>query len=130
MDAGIGGRVADMVGRKLRALGSEFQVLCITHLPQIAAFADTHFLVEKRVERGRTHTSVVRLDEAARVEEMGRMLGGAGISDGLRASAREMLADRRRARERAGAKGESKSKGESETTKAKPRRATLAIVTW
>ena len=122
VDAGIGGRAADMVGRKLRALGSEFQVVCITHLPQIAAFADTHFLVEKRVERGRTHTSVVRLDDAARVEEMGRMLGGTGISDGLRASAREMLADRRRAPGKdGGAKGESKSKGESETAKAKPR---------
>ena len=62
VDAGIGGRVADVVGRKLRALGSAFQVLCITHLPQIAACADTHFQIEKRVERGRTHTTVQRLD--------------------------------------------------------------------
>jgi DNA repair protein RecN (Recombination protein N) len=122
VDAGIGGRAADMVGGTLRALGSEFQVLCITHLPQIAAFADTHFLIEKRVERGRTHTSVRRLDDAGRVEEIGRMLGGAAISEGLRASAREMLADRRQ-RPGSGsrqAKGESKSKGESERTKAKP----------
>ena len=51
VDAGIGGRVADVVGRKLRALGSAFQVLCITHLPQIAAYADTHFQIEKRVEK-------------------------------------------------------------------------------
>src|SRR5262249_46558010 len=56
VDAGIGGRVADVVGGKLRLLGSAFQVLCITHLPQIAAYADTHFLIEKRVERGRTLT--------------------------------------------------------------------------
>ena len=63
VDAGIGGRVADVVGRKLRALGSAFQVLCITHLPQIAAYADTHFQIEKRVERGRTSTTVERLDE-------------------------------------------------------------------
>ena len=130
MDAGIGGRVADVVGRKLRALGSAFQVLCITHLPQIAAFADTHFLIEKRVERGRTQTSVLRLDDAGRVEEIGRMLGGAGISDGLRASAREMLADRRllRGRERGAAKGERrieverrKRNSESESRQAKLR---------
>ena len=76
VDAGIGGRVADVVGRKLRALGSAFQVLCITHLPQIAACADTHFPIEKRVERGRTRTSVTRLDADGRVEELGRMLGG------------------------------------------------------
>src|SRR5439155_1508382 len=81
-------------GEELRALGSGFQVLCITHLPQIAAFADAHFLIEKRVERGRTQTSVRRLDDAGRVEEIGRMLGGAAITEGLRASAREMLADR------------------------------------
>jgi DNA repair protein RecN (Recombination protein N) len=135
VDAGIGGRAADLVGRKLSALGSEFQVLCITHLPQIAAFADTHFLIEKRVERGRTQTSVLRLDDAGRVEEIGRMLGGAAITEGLRASAREMLAHRRTgpgtgARTGTGhgspvpqAKGESTSKGESERAKAKPRSA-------
>ncbi len=94
VDAGIGGRVAEVVGRKLRALGSAFQVLCITHLPQIAACADTHFAIEKRVERGRTRTSVSRLDADGRVEELGRMLGGATVTDGLRASAREMLANR------------------------------------
>ena len=129
VDAGIGGRAADVVGRALRALGSGFQVLCITHLPQIAAFADAHFLIEKRVERGRTQTSVRRLDDAGRVEEIGRMLGGAAITE---ASAREMLADRHpgpgtgvrpgRGPRPAGAraKGESTSKGESETAKAKP----------
>jgi DNA repair protein RecN (Recombination protein N) len=94
VDAGIGGRVADVVGRKLRALGSTFQVLCITHLPQIAAYADTHFQIEKRVDRGRTRTTVLRLDEDARVEELGRMLGGASVAEGILASAREMLAHR------------------------------------
>jgi DNA repair protein RecN (Recombination protein N) len=120
VDAGIGGRVAEVVGRKLRALGSAFQVLCITHLPQIAACADTHFAIEKRVERGRTRTSVVRLDAEGRVEELGRMLGGALVTDGLRASAREMLANQSAGRS-AGrrAKGESKPKGESERAKAK-----------
>jgi DNA repair protein RecN (Recombination protein N) len=94
VDAGIGGRVADVVGRKLRTLGSAFQVLCITHLPQIAAYADTHFEIEKKVEGGRTHTTVRRLADDRRVDELARMLGGEAISDGLRNSAREMLADR------------------------------------
>jgi DNA repair protein RecN (Recombination protein N) len=109
VDAGIGGRVADVVGRKLRTLGSAFQVLCITHLPQIAAYADTHFQIEKHVEKGRTRTTVRRLTAAERVEEISRMLGGAGVSEAVRASAREMLAMR--------AKGEVKPKGESESRK-------------
>jgi DNA repair protein RecN (Recombination protein N) len=94
VDAGIGGRVADVVGRKLRTLGSAFQVLCITHLPQIAAYADTHFEIEKRIHGGRTRTTVRRLDQGGRVEELARMLGGEAISDGIRQSAREMLAER------------------------------------
>jgi len=94
VDAGIGGRVADVVGRKLRTLGSAFQVLCITHLPQIAAYADTHFAIDKRVDGGRTRTTVRRLDDDGRVDELARMLGGEAISDGLRQSAREMLAER------------------------------------
>jgi DNA repair protein RecN (Recombination protein N) len=120
VDAGIGGRVADVVGRKLRTLGSTFQVLCITHLPQIAAYADTHFEIEKRVDGGRTRTTVRRLDEDGRVEELARMLGGEAISDGLRHSAREMLMERSAAKAPE-AKGESKSKGESERAKAKGR---------
>jgi DNA repair protein RecN (Recombination protein N) len=114
VDAGIGGRVADVVGRKLRALGSVFQVLCITHLPQIAAYADTHFEIDKRVDGGRTRTTVRRLDEGGRVEELARMLGGEAISDGLRHAAHEMLTERSAAKA-GGAKGESKPKGESET---------------
>jgi DNA repair protein RecN (Recombination protein N) len=106
VDAGIGGRVADVVGQKLRVLGSAFQVLCITHLPQIAAYADSHFQIEKHVERGRTRTTVKRLDASERVEEISRMLGGASLTDGIRASAREMLGERRQA------------KGESERAKA------------
>jgi DNA repair protein RecN (Recombination protein N) len=102
VDAGIGGRVADVVGSKLRTLGSAFQVLCITHLPQIAAYADTHFQIEKRIERGRTQTTVSRLDAAGRVDELSRMLGGSAITDGIRRSAREMLEERQGAK----AKGE------------------------
>jgi DNA repair protein RecN (Recombination protein N) len=94
VDAGIGGRVADAVGRRLRALGSAFQVVCITHLPQVAACADTHFLIEKHVEDGRTRTSVERLDRSGRVGELARMLGGQQITAGIVASAREMLATR------------------------------------
>jgi DNA repair protein RecN (Recombination protein N) len=109
VDAGIGGRVADVVGRKLRALGSAFQVLCITHLPQIASYADSHFLIEKHVDRGRTRTAVHRLTEDARVDEVARMLGGEAITNGLRLSAREML------------EGRVKAKGESERAKTRKR---------
>jgi DNA repair protein RecN (Recombination protein N) len=91
VDAGIGGRVADVVGRRLGGLGERFQVLCITHLPQIAARATTHFLIEKHVRGRRTVTSVERLDQAGRVEEIGRMIGGAAISDAARATARDLL---------------------------------------
>ncbi|MEO8260076.1 MAG: DNA repair protein RecN [Acidobacteriota bacterium] len=129
IDAGIGGRAADVVGRKLRALGSAFQVLCITHLPQIAAYADTHFLIEKQVDGGRTQTRVARLDDAGRVEELARMLGGEPLTDGLRATAREMLVGRRldvggpvlrpgdAPTPHVIAGGESKTKGESERAK-------------
>ena len=75
-------------------LGSAFQVLCITHLPQIAAYADTHFEIQKRIEKGRTLTTVGRLTENGRVEEISRMLGGAGVTEAIRASAREMLDER------------------------------------
>jgi DNA repair protein RecN (Recombination protein N) len=120
VDAGIGGRVADVVGRKLRTLGSAFQVLCITHLPQIAACADTHFQIEKRIDGGRTRTTVVRLDQGARVEELARMLGGTAITDGLRASAREMLKERRSVAGGSGAKPPSAGpRGESERRKRK-----------
>jgi DNA repair protein RecN (Recombination protein N) len=113
VDAGIGGRVADVVGRKLRALGSAFQVLCITHLPQIAAYADTHFQIEKLVEAGRTRARVLRLDRGGRIEEISRMLGGADVTAGIRASAREML-ERGAETPRPG-----ELKGESERAKAK-----------
>jgi len=109
VDAGIGGRVADVVGRKLHTLGSAFQVLCITHLPQIAAYADTHYQIEKRVAGRRTSTVVRRLGDEDRIDEIARMLGGEAITDVLKASAREMLTER--AGRKAKAKGES-GKGE------------------
>lgn len=110
VDAGIGGRVAEVVGRRLRALGAAFQVLCITHLPQVAAHADTHFVIEKGVADGRTRTRVIRLTPDCRVEELSRMLAGTAVTDTVRASARELLGQA--ATE---AKGESNPKGESES---------------
>ncbi len=106
VDAGIGGRVADVVGARLRELGGRFQVLCITHLPQIAARASTQFRIEKQVRGDRTVTSVERLDEAGRVDEIARMIGGSAISDGVRASAGELL----RAGASAAATGKHKAK--------------------
>ena len=120
VDAGIGGRVAQVVGRRLRSLGSAFQVLCITHLPQVAAHADTHFLIEKQVEGGRTQTRVRRLADEQRVGELARMLAGSDVTDAVRTTARELLA----ASVASEAKGESKTKGESERAKAKPREST------
>jgi DNA repair protein RecN (Recombination protein N) len=91
VDAGIGGRVAEVVGRKLKAVAARQQVLCVTHLPQIAALADQHLAVRKEVERGRTVTIVETLAEDARVEEIARMLGGQTITATARQHAREML---------------------------------------
>src|SRR5436309_13034300 len=80
VDAGIGGAVADVVGARLRLLGDRFQVLCITHLPQIAAYGSSHFQIVKHVKSGRTSTSVVRVDGLERESEIARMMGGAEIS--------------------------------------------------
>ncbi|HEV2863999.1 MAG TPA: DNA repair protein RecN [Pyrinomonadaceae bacterium] len=91
IDTGIGGRVSEAVGLKLKALAGSNQVLCVTHQAQIARFADTHLRVDKRGERGRTVVRVQRLDAAARVEEIARMLTGARITDAARRHAREML---------------------------------------
>ena len=119
VDAGIGGRVADVVGSRLSALGSRFQVLCITHLPQIAAQGTSHFRIEKRVRNSRTMTSVQPLDEESRVEEIARMIGGAVVSAPARATAQEMLSRARRdantGTSRRAAEGQAKAKGESES---------------
>ncbi len=91
VDAGIGGRVAEVVGRKLRALGGRRQVLVVTHLPVIAACARHHVVVAKRVVRGRTLSSTAPLSEAERVAELARMLGGATLTREARDHARELL---------------------------------------
>jgi DNA repair protein RecN (Recombination protein N) len=92
VDAGIGGEIAQVVGRKLKQLARFHQVLCVTHLPQIAAFADRHFVVEKLERGGSTVSRVLVLEQAQRTDEIARMLGGAQVSDQLRRAARELLA--------------------------------------
>ena len=92
IDSGIGGRSADPVGRSLWTLARRHQVLCVTHLPQIAAHADVHFRIAKRERDGRTVTEVVRLDdETERVAELAQMLGGPAGSDAATAGAHELL---------------------------------------
>ncbi|HSK01853.1 MAG TPA: hypothetical protein VK932_11455, partial [Kofleriaceae bacterium] len=97
VDAGIGGATAQVVGSQIRALADHRQVLCVTHLPQIAAFADHHFHVEKAEQGGRTETHVRRLGAAARKDELARMLGGHATSK-ARAHAAELLAEAARPR--------------------------------
>src|SRR2546426_1866432 len=91
IDSGIGGRVSEAVGAKLMALSQTNQVLCVTHQPQIARFADRHLLVQKEVISGRTEVSVDKLDRRGRVEELARMLTGAEITDSARRHARQLL---------------------------------------
>ena len=95
IDIGIGGRAADAVGQKLKALGRAQQVLCVTHLPQIAAFADQHFVVEKREDHGRTKMHVRLLDDRARTHEVARMLSGAKVTETSLQHAAQMIATSR-----------------------------------
>ncbi|HEX2483076.1 MAG TPA: DNA repair protein RecN [Methylomirabilota bacterium] len=95
VDAGIGGRTADTVGKKLREVARTRQVLCVTHLPQIAAYADQHFRVEKREGRGRTATTVVALVRGDRVREVARMLGGESVTNTSLQHARELITQAR-----------------------------------
>jgi len=91
VDAGIGGGVAEVVGQKLSELAGKCQVICITHLPQIARFGDNHFLIFKKVKNKRTLTHIEPLDPEQRVQEVARMLGGVKISQTTLEHAREML---------------------------------------
>ncbi len=91
VDAGIGGRVADAVGQKLRQSAAGRQVLCVTHLAPIAAYAEHHLLVEKRATKAATRTTVTALDAEGRVEEVARMLGGPHVTEASRRHARELL---------------------------------------
>jgi DNA repair protein RecN (Recombination protein N) len=91
VDAGVGGAVAEVIGRSIADIARHRQVVCITHLPQIAALADAHFVVDKTESRGRTHTSVKRLEPSERVEEIARMIGGIKVGDATRRAAAELL---------------------------------------
>jgi DNA repair protein RecN (Recombination protein N) len=91
VDAGVGGRVAEIVGKKLKQVAVHHQVISVTHLPQIAAVADAHFVVQKEVEKGRTFTRVQRLSDRERVDEVSRMLGGVKITEQTRRHAEELV---------------------------------------
>ena len=91
IDIGIGGRAAEAVGQKLKRLSDAQQVICITHLPQIAAFANQHFLIEKHEKSGRTHTGVRQMKREERIEEIARMLSGANLTETSRRHAEQML---------------------------------------
>lgn len=91
IDAGIGGKTADFVAQKLRSLARAHQVICITHLPQIASFADHHFRIAKRVSNDRTFTTVEKLDAETRIEEIARLMSGSRITELSKQSAREMI---------------------------------------
>jgi len=91
VDTGVSGRAAQKVAEKMADVARRKQVLCVTHLPQIAAMADVHFMVEKGEEKGRTYTRVAWLERQDRVEELARLIGGATVTDVLRRSAAELL---------------------------------------
>ncbi|MDD3239780.1 MAG: DNA repair protein RecN, partial [Lachnospira sp.] len=90
IDAGISGKTAQMVANQLKKLSESHQIICITHLPQIASMADTHFLIEKTAQDNRTTSHIRSLNEDESVEELARMLGGTRITDAVLANAREL----------------------------------------
>jgi DNA repair protein RecN (Recombination protein N) len=91
IDTGIGGRAAEAVGKKLKALSRGNQVLCVTHLPQIATFADHHYVIEKREAGGRAKTTVRQISGEERTEEVARMLSGAKLTETSRKHAEQMI---------------------------------------
>jgi len=91
IDTGIGGRAAEAVGKKLKTLSKGNQVLCVTHLPQIATFADHHYLIEKRESAGRAKTTVREITGEERTEEVARMLSGAKLTETSRKHAEQMI---------------------------------------
>ncbi len=92
IDIGVGGRAAEAVGQKLKALSRGQQILCVTHLPQIAAFADQHFLIDKRESDGRTKTNIRLLDQRQSTHEVARMLSGATVTETSLQHAAQMIA--------------------------------------
>lgn len=90
IDSGISGRTAQMVAEKMNVLGRNHQIICITHLPQIAAMADAHYLIEKKVENNETHSNIYQLNQEQSIHELARMLGGVEITDAVVQNAKEM----------------------------------------
>ena len=90
IDSGISGRTAQMVAEKMNVLGRNHQIICITHLPQIAAMADAHYLIEKKVENQETHSNIFKLSNEESIHELARMLGGVEITDAVLKNAEEM----------------------------------------
>ena len=91
VDTGVSGRAAQRIAEKLKSLAKHKQVLCVTHLPQLAALADTHMLIAKSEHDGRTYTTVTPLDRKGRAMELARIIGGAHITETTLKSAEEML---------------------------------------
>ena len=91
VDVGIGGRVAEIVGLQLRALGQHRQVICVTHLPQVAALGHHHLQVSKHINKNATLTKIETLDNKQRIDEIARMLGGIEITEQTRSHAQEMI---------------------------------------
>ncbi|MDR3225912.1 MAG: DNA repair protein RecN, partial [Clostridiales Family XIII bacterium] len=92
IDTGISGVTASVVGEKLQRMAKNRQIICITHLPQIAAFADRHYIIAKRSDDAQTYTTVSELSGEGRVEEVARLIGGRDVTETTRASARELIA--------------------------------------
>jgi DNA repair protein RecN (Recombination protein N) len=103
IDAGIGGKAAETVGQKLRELSSRYQIFCVTHLAQIAAFADHQYRIEKLVQDGRSVTRVSPLTGDARIEELVRMMSGSRVTDAARQHVRELLIEAAQGQRRANA---------------------------
>src|SRR4029078_1154707 len=91
IDANVGGRLGSIIGNKLRELASHHQVLCITHLPQIASYADRHLTVRKESTEGQNSTTVRTMEGTERIEELAEMIGGQRITETTRAQAQELL---------------------------------------
>jgi len=91
IDSGIGGKTAEFVGQKLSSLGTQNQVICITHLPQIASFASHHYRIEKRISKNRTYTHIKKLNKKERIKEIARLLAGSHITEASLQNAQEML---------------------------------------
>ena len=118
VDAGIGGVAAERVGAKLRELADRYQILCVTHLPQIAAYGTSHHRLTKAIREGRTTTGVERLDESTRASEIARMMTGTRISGNVLQGARELLSTR--SEENTNSVPAAKAKGESESNTGGP----------